>query len=204
MLAGSKHLVTFPRIWVIALSKSDLLPELDVVGFHELLVEKVAGEMNELGTVLAGFVEAPGALSVGEDFVLLSSAKFDASKIEETERVGLDLILPIAAMLPFSRFARWAIAMRHGGKVAEQLLRGVTPVARLISGKTKLPGPLGVFAALLGPRATGFAAKLAEDKVRDINRNAKAKHDYISTMLTNFELDLDKAEKDQILIRSPK
>lgn len=55
--------------------------------------------------MLAGFVGSSAALSVGEDFLLLSSAKFGADKIEVTERVGLELILPLAAILPFQRQA---------------------------------------------------------------------------------------------------
>jgi len=36
------------------------------------------------------------------------------------------------------------------------------------------------------------------------NRNAKDKHDYVSIMLTNFGLDLERGEKDQVLLRSLK
>jgi energy-coupling factor transporter ATP-binding protein EcfA2 len=204
LLVEGKSLVKFPRIWVVALSKSDLLPDLDVIEFRDLIVEKAAGEMIELRRVLAGLVEAPDALSVGEDFVLLSSAKFEMAKIEVSKRIGLDLILPIAAMLPFSRFVGWALAMHKGGQVAEQLLRGVTPIVILIGGKVKLPGPIGMVAAIVGPNLAEFAAKLAGDKVSEMNRDAKARHDYVSTVLTNFELDLDNGEKEKVLLRSLK
>lgn len=36
LLQDGKLLVTFPRIWVLALSKADLLPDLDVYGFRDL------------------------------------------------------------------------------------------------------------------------------------------------------------------------
>ncbi|MEU4419649.1 hypothetical protein AB0F81_03425 [Actinoplanes sp. NPDC024001] len=77
LLEDGKPLVEFPRIWMLALSKADLLPGMDVFAFRELLVEKASDEMEELRKVLAGLVEGSDALSVGEDFVLLSSAKFE-------------------------------------------------------------------------------------------------------------------------------
>ena len=204
LLADGKPLVTFPRVWVVALSKTDLLPDFDVLGFRDLVVEKAAGELSELRTVLSGFVEAPDALSVGEDFVLLSSAKFEPGKIEVTKRIGLDLILPIAAMLPLSRTIGWILAMKKGGEVADHLQRTVTPLVLLITTKVKLPGPLKFVVDTIGPGLADFALKLTNDKIDAFNRNAKAKHDYVSIMLTNFGLDLEKGEKDQVLLRSLK
>ena len=97
LLEDGKPLVEFPRIWLMALSKSDLLPGLDVFGFRDLLIDKAGEDLDELRKVLAGLVESSDALSVGEDFLLLSSAKFEAGKIEVAERVGLEMILPLAA-----------------------------------------------------------------------------------------------------------
>ena len=74
----------------------------------------ISEDLDELRNVLKGLVESNDALSVGEDFLLLSSAKFEANRIEVTERVGLDLILPLAAMLPFERHIRWVEEMRLG------------------------------------------------------------------------------------------
>lgn len=130
LLPDGKPLVKFPRIWIMALSKSDLLPNLNVSEFRDLLIEKVSGDIEELRKVLAELVEVSDALSVGEDFVLLSSAKFDADKIEVTERVGLELILPLAAMLLLERHLQWAKAMRNREKVAEHLLGGAGALAR--------------------------------------------------------------------------
>jgi ABC-type uncharacterized transport system YnjBCD ATPase subunit len=204
LLVDGKPLVKFPRIWMMALSKSDLLPDLDVVGFRDLLVEKAGGEIVELSKVLAGLIEAPDALSVGEDFVLLSSAKFEPGKIEVAKRVGLQLILPLAAVLPFSRFVRWALAMHKGGKVAGYLLGSVSPLAVLIGGKVKLPGPLGLLGIFGGSQLAEAAAKLAGDKLKEMNDEAKAKHDYLTAMVTGFELALAKGEKERVLLRSIK
>ena len=88
---------------MLALSKADLVPDLDVFRFRDLVISKAHEDIDELRHVLEGLVESPDALSVGEDFVLLSSAKFNGNQINVDERIGLDLILPLAAMLPFER-----------------------------------------------------------------------------------------------------
>ena len=108
LLEDGKPLVRFPRIWILALSKADLLPELDVFGFRDLVIGKASDDLDELRKVLEGLVDSPDALAVGEDFVRLSSAKFEPNRIEVTERIGLDLVLPLAAMLPFERHIKWA------------------------------------------------------------------------------------------------
>ena len=207
LLEDGKPLVEFPRIWIMALSKSDLLPDLDVFEFRDLLIEKAGEEIGDLRQVLAGLVEASDALSVGEDFVLLSSAKFDAGKIEVTERVGLELILPLAAMLPFERHLRWAKLKLLPGKLSEKLLGGAGALAAVLIGiKVKPAGPKGALMKLVGAvlseEVLNDAAKLAGDKLREINADALAKRDYLTATLTGFRMDLEKGEKEQILLRS--
>jgi hypothetical protein len=64
--------------------------------------------------------------------VLLSSAKFTPEKIEVAQRGGLDLIMPIACMLPLARFVRWAEAHNFRGKVAKTLLGHASAVAGIV------------------------------------------------------------------------
>ena len=52
--------------------------------------------------------------------MLLSSAKFEPNRIEVTERIGLDLVLPLAAMLPFERHIRWVEQKQIRAKVVEE------------------------------------------------------------------------------------
>jgi len=203
LLADGKPLVEFPRIWMMALSKADLLPNLDVFKFRDLLIDKAWDEIDELRKVLAGLVEASDALSVGEDFVLLSSAKFDAGRINVNERVGLELILPLAAMLPFERHVRWTQARQIPQKVAENLLNGAESLAAaLIGRKSTLPGPLNHLRNLIGPAVVNEAFKLAGDKLRKMNSEAAAKKENLSATLTGFRMDLDNGEEVQILLRS--
>ncbi|WP_317228875.1 TRAFAC clade GTPase domain-containing protein [Clavibacter sp. MX14-G9D] len=202
LLPDRKPLVQFPRIWLIALSKADLLPDMDVDGFRDLMTEKAAAEMSALGKEISTFVEAPEALSVGEDFLLLSSAKFEPGKIEVSKRTGLDLILPIAAMLPFARHLTWAKRLKDGGRVAKQLLDRAGPLLLLFNGKVKFPGPIGVVAALVLPKASEALAKLAGTQLQAFHDRAVARHDFLTAVLTQFQLDLERGEKKKVLIRS--
>ncbi|WP_250038223.1 hypothetical protein [Paractinoplanes maris] len=204
LLEDGKPLVTFPRIWIMALSKADLMPDMDVYKFRDLLVGKVGEEMDELREALARLVEAGDALSVGEDFVLFSSAKFEPGKIEVSERVGLELILPLAAILPFERHVRWNQTMQIPGKVAETLVgsAGVVAAALLARTKNRLPGRLGQLANLFSSDAVLEAARLAGDKLRKMNAEALAKGENLAATLTGFRLDLVKGEEDEIFLRS--
>jgi hypothetical protein len=158
--------------------------------------------------VLAEFVVSSGAMSVGQDFMVLSSAKSGTNKIEVTKRVGLDLLLPVAAILPLEKFVMWAEAEKIGGKAAEGLLDQAGPLAAVLIGKAaagKLPGVVGVVArfvvAALGPDALSEAAKTSGDKMRELHQKAKAKQDNVTAVLTGFKLDLDHGEEGKILHR---
>jgi hypothetical protein len=112
------------------------------------------------------------------------------------------MILPLAAMLPFERHAQWAQRQQIPGKVAESLLKGLGPLADVLTGRSvKLPGPLGKLLKALGP-GLKIASEMAGDKLREINAEALAKHDFLKATLTRFKMDLDKGEEDQILLRS--
>ncbi|MFE9849074.1 hypothetical protein ACFYPN_09700 [Streptomyces sp. NPDC005576] len=209
LLKDGKPLVDFPRIWIMALSKSDLLPDMDVFGFRDLLVEKVGDDLVEFREVIAGLVEAGDALSVGEDFVLLSSAQFGAESIEVTKRVGLELILPLAAMLPFERHVRWAQLKNMPVKVAESLLAGAGALSEVLLGnKIKLAGPAGVLRNLvslvLSKEVLNEAVKVTGDKLKNINSEAMAKQNYLTATLTRFRMDLDRGEEEKVLLRSAK
>ncbi len=203
LLEGGKPLVRFPRIWILALSKADLLPELDVFGFRDLVISTVSDDLAELRKVLERFVDSPDALAVGEDFLRLSSAKFEPNRIEVTERIGLDLVLPVAAMLPFDRHMRWVKKQHIGARVAEDLLAGAGALAPALIGKAKFAGPKGLVAAFIGDRAN-VATDLGRDQLQKINAAALAKHDYMAAVLTRFALDLDDGEEKRVLLRSRK
>jgi hypothetical protein len=140
---------------------------------------------------------------VGEDFLRLSSAKFEPNRIEVTERIGLDLVLPVAAMLPFERHMLWVKKQQIGAKVAQDLLAGAGALATALIGKAKFAGPKGLVAAFIGGRAN-VATDLGGDQLKKINSAALAKHDYMAAVLTRFALDLGDGEEKRILLRSRK
>jgi hypothetical protein len=135
LLIDGAPLVKFPRIWMLVLSKADLFPDMNVVDFRDLVIKKATDDLAELRKVLGSMVESKEAMSVGEDFLLLSSAKFEANRIEVAERVGLDLVLPIAAVLPFQRQVRWIENKMLGTKVLQTLADSVDSVAAALLGR---------------------------------------------------------------------
>lgn len=207
VLQDNQPLTRFPRIWLLALSKADLLSDMNVAAFRDLLVEKVGRELNKLQEVIGTFVEAPEALSVGEDYVLLSSARFEPEKIEVTKRVGLDLILPIAAVLPLSRFLPWAQAMAKGTGAAKHLLNVVMPLLDLVGRNklpvliSRLPGPVGTAAALFSPDLSKKMFDFAGSKVEDLHIQAREKHDFLTETLTGFQMELERGDDEKVLLR---
>jgi hypothetical protein len=217
LLVGENRLVEFPRIWIIALSKADLFPDWDVYSFRDLVIWNAAEHIEQLRATLRDLVVAPEALSMGEDFMLLSSAKFELSpagpepvEIDVTKRVGIDLILPVASLLPLERRVQWQEKMLIPMQVLDTLADNAeTLAAILIGGKrlgmdkvvAKFPtlGPLAGKAAL---PALIAAVKMAESQLRQINEQAREKHDYLTATLTQFKLDLEHGETDRLLIRS--
>lgn len=214
ILDDGEPLVEFPRIWVVALSKSDLMPDTDAQKFKELIVEKSAGDLDRLRKTIASMVAAPEALSVGEDFLLLSSAKFRPGEIEVTQRVGVDLLLPIAAVLPFERHARWARSKQLPHQVADHLLNNAGRVAAALAivapfvKRFRLPGPIAaistVVATLLSKETLDRIVDVGRAKLEEAKADALARHDYLTAVLTRFRIDLEDAEQSKVLLRSRK
>ena len=216
LLSDEDRLDEFPRIWIMALSKADLFPDWDVYSFRDLVIEKAASPLDDLRSTLKDLVNAPDALSVGEDFMLLSSAKFELSatdpEIDVTQRVGLDLILPVASMLPLERRVQWSERMEIPRKVLDTVADGAESLAAvLVGGKAfgvdklvaKVPkvGPLASKVAL---PALAAGARMAVPQLREINARAREHHDFLTATLTQFKLDLEQGVKDRLFIRSRK
>lgn len=209
LLEGGEPLVRFPRIWVLALSKADLLPEFDVFRFRDLLISKAADDLAEFRKVLEGIVASPDALSVGEDFVLLSSAKFEPGRIEVTERVGLDLLLPLAAVLPLERHIKWIETKQLPAKVAADLLDGVGELAvTLLSRVTKVAALRKALEKVVGREIIDAqVGKLIDTTVGQLRKSyavAMERQNYVQAVLTQFLIDLKDGEEERVLLRSKK
>jgi hypothetical protein len=218
LLANEDRLIEFPRIWIMALSKADLFPSWDVDTFRDLLIGTAAEHMDGLRTTLKDFVDTPEALSLGEDFMLLSSAKFELSsassgpvEIDVTKRVGLNLILPVTSLLPLERRVQWNERMDVPLKVLNTLAEGADQLAAALTGGkfpaveklvAKVP-KLGPMASKAAVPALTAAVQMAGSQLKEMNIQAREKGDYLRATLTQFKLDLDQGVAER-LIRSPK
>jgi hypothetical protein len=206
----------FPRIWIIALAKADLHPDLGAREFCDLVTEKNAGDVTKLHETLKDFVHEPEALSVGEDFMLISSAKFELSstgpepvKIEVNKRLGVDLMLPIASMLPLERLAQWytrfSIPIQGLGKLvdnSEQLATlltgtGASVVKKALAKVPKVGKPLALVAVPAVAQLVGAGQKQLEKHYEQLRAN----QDYLGATLARFQLDLDRAVADDTFLR---
>lgn len=216
LLGDNGRLIEFPRIWILSLSKADLLPDWDVNTFRDLVILKAAGEIEQLHSTIADMIDTPDALSIGEDFMLLSSAKFELKaesaepvEIDLKQRIGLDLVLPIASLLPLERRVLWEKKMELPRKVADKLADGADVIAAALIGENfaVIEKLLWAFAKK-NPKAAilvkalpmlGDAIKMVGPKLKDMNADARAKHQYLRAMLTQFKIDLDQAVTDNVL-----
>ncbi|MGJ0120295.1 TRAFAC clade GTPase domain-containing protein [Williamsia sp. MIQD14] len=209
-------IVEFPRIWILALSKADLLPDWDVDRFRDLVILNAAEDIERLRSTITGFIEAPEALSIGEDFMLLSSAKFErmagsprAIGINMSRRIGLDLILPVASILPLERRVQWQTKYDIPFRVLDTLADGAellaaaladgkfTPVEKLLA---KMPKGGKIAKAMLPILAEAVA--LAGPKLLEMNEKARARNDVLRTTMTQFKLDLERGVEDKVIRNS--
>lgn len=216
LLASEDPLTEFPRIWILTLSKADLLPEWDVQRFRDLLIYSVTDEIERLRETVQSLVHSPEAMSLGEDFLLLSSAKFELSmgdaepvKIDVSRQVGIDLIVPIAAILPLERRVQWSARFELPRKVLDSLADGADALAQgLVAGRaigadrlvSRIPR-VGGYAARASPYLVA-AVEMAGPQIREINARARETQNYLTAMLSQLRLDLDEGVERRHLLKS--
>jgi hypothetical protein len=203
VLNDGNRLDRFPRIWILALSKADLMPEVDVYAFRDLLIEKATVELNELERVLRTFVTSPEGMSVGEDFVLLSSAKFEPNQIDVDQRIGLELILPLAGALPLERYGKLVKRKQLPMKIADELLGGAGVFMTALIGKRKFKdNPKAWFAATGAGTLITTGLSYGREALRKAQANAVEESTFIQDSLDEFKGDLEKAKDRQTLYLS--
>ncbi|MCD9153133.1 TRAFAC clade GTPase domain-containing protein [Aeromicrobium duanguangcaii] len=216
LLADEGPLVEFPRVWILALSKADLLPDWDVDTFKDLVILKAADDLERLRSTVAELIDTPEALAIGEDFMRLSSAKFELKpdtaepvEIDLTKRVGLDLILPIASLLPLERRVLWEEKMTIPRKVVDSLADGADVIAAALTG-AKFSGieKLLKKVAKSDKRAEflvnalpvlAAAVRAAGPKLKKMNEDARTQQNHLRAMLTQFKLDLEQGLSDKVI-----
>lgn len=222
-------LSTFPRVWVLGLSKADLIPDLDVCGFRDMLIKKAGREISALRSTIGRLINEPEALAFGEDFVLLSSARFTADAIDVATRKGVDLVLPMAEILPLTRLFDMLRARIMSPEMLAKLLGASLALIKDLVGRdqpikiAKLANsPVGAFAEKILPKKLKPVAPVAawliglgvdflpnildasNDQLERERDHARAKRDVVREITTEFRILLAQAETNKILIRGDK
>jgi GTPase SAR1 family protein len=124
LVREGERLNPFPRVWILCLSKSDLFPEKKVFWFRDQVIEAAADELHELRHVIGEIIGGDQFKSIGEDFLLLSSAKFDSETgkvLNADQHVGLDMIMPLAIAMPIKKALTWSRAKEVGATSIHRL-----------------------------------------------------------------------------------
>ncbi|MBA2664507.1 MAG: hypothetical protein H0U74_19625 [Bradymonadaceae bacterium] len=101
--ANGEPLEPFPRQWIIAISKADLLPP--EVSAEVVCKEIVRGAVDQL----EGVAKAVNSPSFGSQYLLLSSVQGDGERVVDAHQfIGLQLVAPIALVSVLSELANKA------------------------------------------------------------------------------------------------
>ncbi len=178
-------LTHFPRIWLICLSKSDILPDVTVEDFKKRVIEVANEELQAVREEIREIIEEPELFNLGDDYLLLSAAEYDEKNesIKNIEkRKGIDLIAPIVFTVPVKRSVMWA--KRKTATIATTAV-AVEIIRKFSTGWLKWVPLVGYYFGLLD--------QMAKDKVVDLTvakDEAIKKGCFIDAILIAFEQKL--------------
>ena len=142
---------------------------------------------------------------MGDDFLLLLSARFEPGRIDVDERVGLNLLLPVALLLPLERMVDWLERFEIPRKWMNTLADNADSFAAILVGAAALKTALARVPKI-GPALTAVAIpvmtaaiKLGGAELKKTNQAAQTKQDYMTAILTQFKLDLEQGVNDDLL-----
>lgn len=181
IIADSETLQIFPRVWVICLSKADLMPDKDVYWFRDEVHRSAIDELKELREVFKMMLSGDEYQSIGEDFLLLSSAKFDSETgkiVNPEQNIGIDLIPPISIILPVQRALIWAKV----GETGQAAVYRLTETFRLLTTNWLKYMPLvgNVFMLM------DDTAKSITEKLKELESSARKKGDSVTAVVAAF------------------
>lgn len=185
-------LTHFPRIWLICLSKSDLMPDLTAEGFKRRVLSVANDELQEVKREIQEIIEVPELFTLGEDYLLLSAAEYDAKNESITnieKRKGVDLIVPIAFTVPIKRSLQWAKAKRSA---ISKAATAVEVIRKLTTGWLKWLPFVGYYFGLLDQMAKDKTINLLEKKEEAIKKGC-----FIDAVLIAFEQKLSAYDIDK-------
>lgn len=187
----------FPRVWILALSKADLFPGKNVEWFKDEMIKCADKELASLRKVLGELVRGKEFLSVGEDFLLLSSAQFDPAtgKVKDAKKhVGLELIMPLAIVLPILRSRTWCNALHTGAKTSRHVAEALRSLTT--NWMKYLPFVGNVF------HAFDDAAKSCVDKLKNIEQSARKRGDAVEAVVAALAARLRDKETKKVYYSS--
>jgi hypothetical protein len=193
LIGKDSLLECFPRVWIICLSKADLFPGKDAEWFRTQVIKQASDELEALRDEIKSMVNMPDFVALGDEYLLLSSAKFDAEtgQIQNPKKtIGIDLISPLAITSPLRHAKKWA-KIECGGKKALMILaeafRGVS------TGWMRILPIVGSFFTLLDEELKG-----GTEKLRQIHEKAVEKGNAVDAVLSAFELRLTQNEAEKV------
>ncbi len=178
-------LTHFPRIWLICLSKCDLMPDLTAEEFKQRVIRVANDELQALKREIQEIIEEPELFTLGEDYLLLSAAEYDEKNETITnieKRKGVDLIAPISFTVPIKRSLAWAKAKRSA---ISKTATAVEMIRRLTFGWMKWLPFVGFYFEILDKMAKAQAVNLIEKKEEAIRKGC-----FIDAVLIAFEQKL--------------
>lgn len=195
LIEGDDPLQAFPRVWIICLSKADLFPGKDVEWFRSEVIKKACDEVDALREEIRSMVAKPEFVSLGDNYLLLSSAKFDPDTgkiLDPKKTIGIELIAPLALTTPLLYAKKWAgieISSKKTVALLTEAFRGVT------TGWLKWLPIVGRFFQLLDEQLKEGVAKL-----RQIHERAVQKGDALEAVLASFAMRLNAPGTEKIFL----
>jgi len=125
------------------------------------------------------------------------------------DRVGVNLLLPIALLLPLARLVDWFGRFDIPRKWVDVLAENAGAIAIAIGSAKVLKAAIAKVPRV-GPALASFAVpaltaalEVGGSELKKANQTATLKQDYLTAMLTQFKLDLDQGVDDGLIYTRP-
>lgn len=194
-LSAKFPLTHFPRIWLICLAKSDLMPNMNTEKFKKQVIGIANEELQAVKQEIREIIKEPDLFNLGDDYLLLSAAEYD-EKNESIKNIdkrkGVDLIAPIAFTVPVKRALRWA---KKKGIAVSTTATAVEIIRKLTTGWLKWIPLVGYYFNLLDQMSKKHVINLTVAKEEAIKKG-----NFIDAILIAFEAKLTEPNIDNIYI----
>lgn len=189
-------LAAFPRVWVLALSKCDLLPGVSAEHLREQVSRAAHEEVMALQEEMRTLIRTPNKLSIGTDYLLLSSALFSsdnpAQVVDPNKTVGIEVITGIAAIAPIRHAVFWNTAKSGTGSASKTVLNGLRKAT--IGWMKHLPYVGKPF------KAADWFARRSVDKLRQYEEKARSKGYALEAVQANMDKRLRDSVKEHVYV----